>query len=65
MTDNMRAVADTLDMKKLVTRVGVKPPVPIFILYYTMYPGTSGLVESFDDVYGFDDVIYRHLRNYL
>ena len=51
----------------LVT-VKVKPALPLFLTYYTLYPlngeKKSGWV-SYPDVYGYDKVIYDFLmRNY-
>lgn len=65
MTEKMRLVADTLNRRRLVGSVSVKPAVPIFILYYTMYPDASGKMETFTDVYGYDARIYARLRNYI
>lgn len=65
LTPRMLAVADTLQRKKLVGSVNVTPQVPIFILYFTLYPDHSGRLESFADVYGYDKVIYRALQNYI
>lgn len=65
LTEEQRAVADTLRRDMLVGRVGVKPPVPIFIVYFTLFPDADGTLRSFNDVYGYDDVVYRCLQNYL
>ena len=57
--------ADSLKIKKLVVgSVKVEPQIPLFITYYTLYPFAKGVV-SYPDVYGFDDVIFEHLRKYL
>lgn len=56
---------DTLDRAKLVGSVKVEPHVPLFITYFTLYPGTDGVVHEYADVYGYDQVIYRILRNYI
>ena len=65
MTERMMLVADTLDRSRLIGSVNIKPMVPIFILYYTMYPDASGKIETFSDVYGYDSLIYQQLRNYI
>lgn len=65
MTDEMKAVADTLDRNRLIGQVKIEPQVPIFILYYTLYPDATGKLESMDDVYGYDRLIYSVLRNYI
>lgn len=57
--------ADSLKIKKLVVgSVKVEPQIPLFITYYTLYPFAKSVV-SYPDVYGFDDVIFEHLRKYL
>ena len=62
---NYSMTADSLKIKKLVVgSVKVEPQIPLFITYYTLYPFAKGVV-SYPDVYGFDGVIFEHLRKYL
>lgn len=65
MTDKMREVADTLRRDMLVGSVTVEPTVPVYILYYTLYPDTEGHMVSYPDVYGYDRVLYSWLRSYI
>jgi murein L,D-transpeptidase YcbB/YkuD len=65
MTDKMKAVSDTLDRSRLVRSVNVKPTVPIFILYFTMYPNHDGKIVTYRDVYGYDPVVYSYIKNYI
>ncbi|MBM6993704.1 MAG: L,D-transpeptidase family protein [Prevotella sp.] len=65
LTEKMREVLDTLQRKRLIGQVEVKPRVPIFIFYFTLYPGQDGTIASYDDVYGYDPVIYKVLKNYI
>jgi murein L,D-transpeptidase YcbB/YkuD len=65
LTDHMQAVLDTLQRDKLVGRIEVTPAVPVYILYFTLYPDRQGHYVAYDDVYGYDKVIYAILRNYL
>ena len=53
-----------LDRSRLIGSLPLKTPVPLFITYYTIYPSPQGTLQVFNDVYGFDRVIYNHLRNY-
>lgn len=55
---------DTLERRRLIGSVSVEPQVPVFITYYTLYPGADGEIEEFSDVYGYDKVIYRYFANY-
>lgn len=65
MSAQMKAVSDTLKRKKLISSVSIKPNVPIFIYYYTLYPNTEGHLVAYKDVYGYDNIVYRHLKNYI
>ena len=53
------------DLKKLIGYVGVKPHVPLYIIYYTMWPDESGIWREWPDVYGYDDVIWKQMQPYL
>lgn len=55
---------DTLDRKRLIGSVDVKPEVPLLITYFTIFPDEKGNLREYKDVYGYDRVIARHLRNY-
>lgn len=65
LTEQQKAVADTLRKDMLIGRVEVKPAVPLYIVYYTLFPDADGTMRTFGDIYGYDDVIYAYLRNYL
>ena len=56
---------EEIDRSKLIRTVKVEPKVPLFIAYYTIYPDLEGQLRDYPDVYGYDRVIYRQLRNYL
>ncbi len=56
---------EPIDRSKLIRSVKVEPKVPLFIAYYTVYPDLEGQLRDYPDVYGYDKVIYRQLRNYL
>lgn len=65
LTAHQQAVLDTLDRKRLVGQVKVEPSVPIFILYFTLYPHGDGNWDSYRDVYGFDAPILERIRNFM
>lgn len=65
LTVEQQAVADTLQRNMLIGSVKVKPNVPLFVYYYTLYPDARGTLRTYADVYGYDGVIYNSLRNYL
>ena len=56
---------EPIDRKRMVRSVPVEPQVPIFITYYTLYPGTGGRLVAYGDIYGFDTVIYSKLEPLL
>ena len=51
------------DHKKLISYVPVKPHVPIYILYYTLWPDADGILQTWPDVYGYDDVVWKQLKS--
>lgn len=62
---NKAGIPDTLNRRRLIGQISLNPHIPIFITYYTLYPkGHAGWAE-FADVYGYDQVIYRVLKNYI
>ena len=50
---------------KLISYVPVKPRVPLYIIYNTLWPDADGVLQTWPDVYGYDDVIWKHLQPYL
>jgi len=52
-----------IDRNMLVNSVKVNPEVPLFITYYTVFYGIDGELVSFDDIYGYDDVLARELSS--
>lgn len=65
LTDQQRQVLDTLRRDRLIGSVKVEPAVPVYILYYTLYPDKDGTIEEFRDVYGYDKVIAQFFRNLM
>lgn len=53
------------DKHMYVRSVSVRPRIPLFITYYTMYPDKKGKFRSYRDIYGYDAVMYKHLMNYI
>lgn len=59
------AIKDTLKKNKIIGVLKVEPNVPVFIIYYTLYPDAqTHKITEYADVYGYDRVIYKYLRNY-
>ena len=49
---------------KLIGYVPVKPHVPLYIIYHTLWPDEQGILQTWPDVYGYDKVIQKHLQAY-
>ena len=65
LTPEQQASADTLNRRMLIGSVKVTPAVPLFIVYYTLFPDRNGHIVQYEDVYGYDELVYSVLRNYL
>ena len=53
------------DKNKLIHSMKLMQDIPVFIVYYTLYPNRQGELEQYQDVYGYDQIIYKHLKNYM
>ncbi len=54
-----------LNRTMLINSLAVKPAIPLFVTYYTMLPDSNHKLHTYPDVYGYDNVIYHRLRNYM
>lgn len=63
--DYERDHPETADRNKLIGYVPVKPHVPIYIIYHTLWTDASGMLQTWPDVYGYDEVIWDNLKAYL
>ena len=64
-TGEMVESKDTLDKERLIHSLDVSPEVPVYIMYYTVYPDEKDELKQYKDVYGYDKVINDYLRNYM
>ena len=51
--------------KRPVGSLNVKPSVPLFITYYTMYPDQNGNIINYPDVYGYDKILESNIKPFL
>lgn len=63
--DNDSIPNKNIDKKKMVRTLYVKPPVPIFITYYTIYYDESGHIVDYQDVYGYDAALEKQLKPFV
>ena len=61
----LKAHPEKDDLKKLIGYVGVKPRVPLYIIYYTIWPDEGGIWQTWPDVYGYDQVMWNALKPYM
>lgn len=50
---------------KLIGYVPVKPHVPLYIIYFTLWPDEKGTLQTWPDIYGYDSVVLEHLKPYM
>lgn len=51
--------------RKLISYMPVKPHVPLYIIYYTIYPDENGQIQTYPDVYGYDKSVWNYLKKYI
>ena len=58
--------ADSPRPYRLFTYHKISPSVPVYIVYYTMYPNPiTGTIETYPDVYNYDQPLLRQLQRLL
>ena len=56
---------DPRPLKAIVYR-DINPRVPVYIIYYTVYPNPeTGELEFWPDLYGYDQVVRRKMKPFL
>lgn len=61
VNDNDSLVKRRIDKKRIVNSLSVKPSVPLFITYYTIYYDNKGNLTEYDDIYGYDEPLIKKL----
>ena len=62
----IREHADDPRPFKLSTYHDVNPRVPVYIIYYTIYPNPeTGSVDTYPDIYGYDKAIADEMKTLL
>lgn len=56
---------DVSERNKLIGYVPVSSRVPLYIIYYTLWPDESGMMQKWPDIYGYDAAIWNKLKAYL
>mgnify|MGYP002868452110 CR=1 FL=1 len=55
---------DEKDRQKVIGYVPVKPHVPLYIIYNTLWYDQDDVLQSWPDVYGYDKVLWQYLQIY-
>ena len=50
---------------KIIGYIPVKPRVPLYIIYYTLWPDEAGVLQTWPDVYGYDKVMWNQLKTFV
>lgn len=61
----MEYMEDAPENPRLVGSLPVRPNVPLYITYFTLYPDATGALREWPDVYGYDAVIERGIKPFL
>lgn len=57
--------ADEPKPHRLLSYMKVSPAVPVYVLYYTVYPNPeTGDLETFPDIYKYDELISKYLQHW-
>ena len=56
---------DEKQRQKLIGYVPVKPRVPLYIIYNTLWYDKDGVLQSWPDVYNYDEVLWQNLKTYV
>jgi murein L,D-transpeptidase YcbB/YkuD len=57
------------DLDRQLNRFGnrsISPTVPVYLIYYTLYPNPAdGVLQSWDDPYGYDAQVLKAIKPFL
>jgi murein L,D-transpeptidase YcbB/YkuD len=59
MKDNEEADENTF---RLVKYINVTPTIPVYLLYFTIFPNQNGAITKYNDVYGYDKIIWQYIK---
>ena len=65
VNDNDSLKKRKIDRKRIINSIPVKPPIPLFITYYTIYWNDNGELTDFQDVYEYDKVLSEQLKPFV
>ena len=66
LIEYLKEHADDRRPLRLINYLGVSPKVPVYIIYYTVYPNPeNGKMEFWPDLYGYDKAIANEMGAFL
>lgn len=51
--------------RKLINSLGVKPNIPLYIIYNTLWTDEKGTLQTYPDIYGYDMVLWKNLQTFV
>ena len=52
---------DSIDTTRVIKNLPVEPQIPVYLNYFTIYTDRNNQMREFNDVYGFDKLLYSQL----
>lgn len=53
------------EQHRLISNKSITPPIPVYIMYFTLFPDANGEIRSYPDIYGYDAVILKEMTTYI
>jgi len=65
VNDNDSLRKSKIDRSRMINSVSVNPSIPLFVTYYTKYWDENGRLADYQDIYGYDEVLYNKLKPFV
>lgn len=65
VNDNDSLRKNKVDRSRMVNSISVNPSIPLFVTYFTKYWDENGELVDYQDVYGYDEVLYNKLKPFV
>lgn len=65
VNDNDSLRKSKIDRSRMINSVSVNPSIPLFVTYYTKYWDENGQLADYQDIYGYDEVLYNKLKPFV
>ena len=51
--------------RKLINSLSVKPNIPLYIIYHTLWTDEKGTLQTYPDIYDYDKVLWQNLQTFV